>query len=368
MSTSRSIIIFYDDPCLDGAASMWVAYNALKEDSSANIECIPIGYGKPEERTQRILGHLHDGAEVIFLDTSPKDDTLDILFNPSEHTPKIAKLTVLDHHASEVARVKKFEASRASITTPHAQAPAFEFILDAQQPAAALLAWEYYHPNKPTPKLLEWVGLMEPPVRLKTNRDDAVAAFIDSKDISTPENILSTIDCLITLSEDEMVARGNSILADQFNNINKGIKTSLLYAKLELLPNKKEWIPLVNANVQNFGRRVNVALIEEAYAGTTCGISGAWFVQGDGIVKLSLRSKGQPDVGEVAKYLGKTIGIGGGGHPTDAVVQFENMTQFTQNVHLMTKEQMLTERWAPQPELPVGDYRAEPTKPATDPS
>lgn len=64
------------------------------------------------------------------------------------------------------------------------------------------------------------------PCSAETNRDFAIAAFIDLKDISTPENIFSSIGSLIDLSEKEMVTRGNSILADQFNNINKSIKTS----------------------------------------------------------------------------------------------------------------------------------------------
>ncbi len=341
----RNIVVFYDSPCIDGAAAAWAVNEGLKNQPDTNVEYVPIGYGKPEERTQKILSHLHNGAEVIFVDTSPKDDTLELIFNPTDQIPKIKKLTVLDHHASEVARLKRFELGQKAKATASPDSPDFEFIIDADKPAAALLAWEHFNKDKTAPKLLEWVGQMEPPVRLKTHRDFAMAAFIDSKDILTPKEVFSTIDSLVSLSEDEMVAQGNAILADQFNNIKKGIKNSLLFTKLELLPGREEWVPIVNANVQNFGRRVNEALIEEACAGTTCGVSGAWFVQGDGTVKLSLRSKGIPDVGKIAQHMGNTVGVGGGGHPTDAVVQFDNLVQFTQAVSLHTKEQMMANRW-----------------------
>ncbi len=344
MIASRSIVVFYDSPCIDGASAAWAVNEAFKDDPSVKVDYVPLSYGKPEERTQKILNNVFDGAEVVFVDTSPKDDTLERLFSPNDDTPQIKKLTVIDHHVSEVARLKKFEMAQKA-KGPNRSGPAFEFVLDAEKEAAAIQAWEHFNPGKQAPALLEWVGKMEPPVRLKTPRDFALAAFVDSKDILTPGEVFATIDSLVVLSEEDMVAQGNAILADQFNNIKKGIKHSLLYTKLELLPGHNEWVPIVNANVQNFGRRVNEALVEEASAGTTCGVAGAWHVQGDGTVKLSLRSKGVPDAGKISQHLGSTIGVGGGGHATDAVVQFDNLVHFTQSVPLYTREQMLAERW-----------------------
>lgn len=342
---TRNIVVFYDSPCIDGACSAWAVNEALREQPDLNVEYVPIGYGKPEERTQKILSHLHDGAEVIFVDTSPKDDTLDLLFHPNDATPKIKKLTVLDHHASEVSRMRQYERMEKLKVNGMQPALQFEFIVNEKKPSAAVMAWEYFHKDKPVPKLLEWVGKMEPPVKLKNDHEYAIAAFIDSKDIVSPKEVFRTIDDLAPISEEKMVSQGNAILAEQMNNINKGIKTSQLYTKLELLPGHTEWIPIVNANVQNFGRRVDEALLEEAYAGTTCGVSAAWFVQNDGTVKMSLRSRGTPDVGMVAQHVGRTIGVSGGGHAPSAVVQFADLSQFAANVKLYSKEKMIAEMW-----------------------
>ena len=81
VNPTRNIVVFYDSPCIDGSAAAWAVNESFKNQPAINIEFVPIGYGKPEERTQKILSNLHDGAEAIFVDTSPKDDTLALLSN-----------------------------------------------------------------------------------------------------------------------------------------------------------------------------------------------------------------------------------------------------------------------------------------------
>jgi nanoRNase/pAp phosphatase (c-di-AMP/oligoRNAs hydrolase) len=352
METGKNLVVFYDSPCVDGAASAWIIHEALKNAPDVEVDYVPIGYGRPEERTRQIMAHLRDGVEALFVDNSPKDDTLALLFTPPEGTPRIAKLTVVDHHASEVARMKQFEMNLKSGTTNAPVGPLYDFHLDGSKPAAALMVWELFNPDRTPPKILEWIGQMEPPVRLRTHRDYAMAAFIDSKDILSPDQIFASISALATMSDDEMLTQGNAILAEQLSNIKKGIHTAMLYTKLALLPRQKMWMPIVNANVQNFGRRINEALLEIACSGTTCGVVAAWCVLGDGTVKMSLRSKGTPNVGAIAQYLGGKIGVGGGGHATDAVVQFKDLAQFATRVKLHKREDMIKIMWEPKKPRP----------------
>jgi len=343
MSAKREVVVFYDSPCIDGAAAAWSIKQAFDQNPAIEVQYVPLTYGKPGDRTRKILSHLKDGMEAIFVDTTPKDDTLDLLFNP-ECTPRIRKLSILDHHTSEVRRLLAFqERIRALDPNAYAGTPALEFVLNPEKPAAALLAWDYFNPGKPAPQLLHWVGKMEPPVTLKTDDDYAMAAFIDSKDIMDPKEMFAAIDSLVSMPEKDMLAQGNAIRAYQANTIKKSVKSNLTFTQLELEPGKREWIPLVNANVQNFGRGVNEALIDESHSSTTAGVSGAWSVQGDGTVKLSLRSRGQPDVAAMAQHLATTVGMSGGGHPSDAVVQFESLEQFTKAVPIYTREQMAEE-------------------------
>lgn len=339
----RNIVVFYDDPCIDGAASAWAICNGFKDKKGVNIEYVPLGHGRPEDDKHKVIDAVKDGAEVIFVDTSPTDTTLDALLKPGEDAPKIDSLTVIDHHASEVGRL---EAYKKKMGKRKKGQPDFQLHLDVDKPSAASFAWEIFNGNKPAPKLLEWVGKMEPPVSLKTNRDYAIASYIDSKDVfSSTEQAFATLDELAATDEAVMVGQGNAILADQLNNT-KGLKNAIRYANIELLPGVTQWMPIVNANVQDFGRRINEALLEQAGAGATCGVIGAWHVEGKGDVKLSLRTNGVPNAGLVAKHLGETIGNGGGGHPTDAAMQFESMEQFVANVKTCSRQEMLEQIWS----------------------
>jgi hypothetical protein len=147
----------------------------------------------------------------------------------------------------------------------------------------------------------------------------------------------------MTMTEEEILRFGKVIFADQKNNIEKSIKTSFRYAKMEVLSGRSEWAPLVNANVLSFGRGIDDALVEEAHRSTTFGAAGAWFVQKDGTVKLSLRSNGTPDLGPIAKHLGKTIGFDGGGRSKAACVYFTDLICFWQSVKTYSYEEMMAE-------------------------
>lgn len=346
-STHKNIVVFYDDPCIDGATCAWIIREKYKSEPGVSLSFVPLGYGEKKTRTQRVLSHLHNGDEAIFVDTTPKDDTLEFLFCcDGTSAPLLSKLTIIDHHATEVGRLHTFEQFHK--TCPDSQClgtpPELELILDPTAPSAAQVAWRHFFPEAEEPHFLELLGLMDA-ADLKTHTDYALAAFFDAQDITSPEAIFETISSLVRTSAEDVLSQGSAILADQLNVIKKNVKNSFNYAKMELLEGRTFWVPLVNLNVQNAGRRVNGALLEEATAGTTCGVVGAWHHQGDGTVKLSLRSNGVPDVGKIADYLKQTIASGGGGKPSLAAVQFENLLSFVKAVPLYTKEQMIAEIW-----------------------
>lgn len=350
---TRIIVVFYDSPCIDGAGAAWCFEKKYGYEANVNLELVPLSHGSPEARKACILDNVSPDDEVFFVDTSPKDEELTELMSPAEtegdeKKPRVKSITIWDHHVTEVERLEKFTPPQIAEFDP----PTLEKEVDVTMPSAAIMVWKKLFDSDPAPELLEWIGKMEPPVALRTNKDFAIAAFIDSKGIKGRGELVATFNELSEMSSAEMVNEGNAILADQHNNTGKMCET-FMFAHIELLPGRgKMWVPVVNSNVQYFGRRINEALITEGNQGTTVGVSGAWFQQGDGSVKLSLRTSGHPDAGEIAKHLGSEIGVGGGGHKTDAVVQFRGLQQFVENVPLYTKEQMHEAQWKPPVEEP----------------
>lgn len=348
MNTPRKIVVFYDDPCIDGSVSAKIVKDAFKDNPAVKIVFVPISYGSPQIRTQKILSHLSDGAEVIFLDTSPKDDTLEILFNPETQHPRIKKLTIFDHHPTEVARIQDFaRALRSKLAGSIApNVPELELFLNPAKSSAALIVWDHFNRGKPAPSLLGLVGRIESSTEEPSRHDKEIMAYFDSLISLTPEETFNNLETRFMLTEEEILPYGRAIFLAQKNNIEKSIKTSFRYAKMEVLPGRSEWVPLVTGNVLSFGRGIDDALVKEAQRSTTFGVAGAWFVQKDGTVKLSLRSRGAPDVGRIAKHLGITIGFDGGGRTKAACVYFTDLLQFAQNVKTYSKEEMMAIRSA----------------------
>jgi hypothetical protein len=344
---TRNIVVFYDSPCIDGAASAWCFERKYSDDPEVNLELIPLPHGDLEIRKSRILENIINEAEVYFVDTSPKKEELKALMSPfqtenrGEENGRVKSVTVWDHHESEaVNNFKPPETEGSTLPDIHSE-------IDVNMPSAAIMVWKKLFNGEPPPEIFEWIGKMEPPVTLKNHTEYAVSAFLDSKDISSPGRLVSTFNELSRISTKHMVAEGNAILADQLNNAGKLLENGM-YAYLELLPGcGKMWMPVFNANVRNFGRGIDSTLIEVANKGTTPGVAGAWFLQGDGTVKLSLRTSGYPDAEKIAKHLEKTVGIDSGGRKTAGSVTFKDLRQFVDHVPLYTKEQMRKMQWTP---------------------
>lgn len=342
MTLKKNITVFYHHPCLDGSAAAWVFHKKWGGDKNISLRFVPLAHGDPEAQARKILDNAGADTELFFLDMSPGEALLDRLLTPDDSGAAYARsVTLIDHHASNAEDLKDYKAPRSEGFTP----PELRMVLDARAPAASVMVWKELFGAQAPPDLMNWVGKIDSPSDLHTSEEYAVAAFIDSKDITTPELAFASFDAIEKMPVDEMVHHGNAIQADQLNNIKK-LYSNMLYAQLELMPGAgRMWMPVVNADIQNFGRRISEALVEEANKGTSVGVAGVWFVKGDGTVTMSIRTNGLPDAGQVAKHLGATIGVAGGGHMTDAAVHFRDVAQFFANVKLRTRDQMRALQW-----------------------
>jgi oligoribonuclease NrnB/cAMP/cGMP phosphodiesterase (DHH superfamily) len=120
---NERIVVIYHGSCPDGFGG---AYSAWKKFGDT-AEYIPISYGNPKPEG------LAD-AHVYFIDCCYEKDVMDGIVAEAAH------VTVLDHHEGTEAVVK---------TIP-------EFVYDANR-SGTTIAWQYFHPDIPTPQLLKYV-------------------------------------------------------------------------------------------------------------------------------------------------------------------------------------------------------------------
>lgn len=118
---SKHIAVFYHADCLDGFGGAYAAWKKLGD----NAEYIPVKYGHeplPEESKNK---------EVYFIDFCYTKDVMDKVMAAAK------SLTVLDHHLGIKDVVESIP----------------QHIFDASR-SGATIAWQYFHPNTPVPKLL----------------------------------------------------------------------------------------------------------------------------------------------------------------------------------------------------------------------
>lgn len=122
MPHSKPIVILYHKNCPDGFGAAYAAWKRYGDMA----DYIPIGYGDP------VLPDLED-KEVFLVDFCYE------LKGEIEELAKTTKrLVILDHH----------ESSKERVTL----AP--EHVYDAKR-SGATIAWSYFHPDTPIPKLLQ---------------------------------------------------------------------------------------------------------------------------------------------------------------------------------------------------------------------
>jgi oligoribonuclease NrnB/cAMP/cGMP phosphodiesterase (DHH superfamily) len=150
-------VCFYHAGCPDGFGAAWAVWKAWGEEG----EYRPRGHDDP------LAPGTVRGADVVFVDIAPSNEALKLL---AEET---VRLTVLDHHRSALERLRGNPSLENLLS---ARGHVVHFDLDH---SGATLAWACFHPQAPTPALLEYVEDMDL-WRWKLERSEEVNAAVSS--------------------------------------------------------------------------------------------------------------------------------------------------------------------------------------------
>lgn len=128
-------LCIYHAGCPDGFGAAWAVWRAWGDGA----RYAPRAHEDPLD-VERMAG-----AHVVFADIAPPLDRLPAL------AERAAQLVVLDHHVSAQER---YGADPALANAVEAHGHRVHFDLER---SGAVLAWEHFHPEEPTPVLLRYV-------------------------------------------------------------------------------------------------------------------------------------------------------------------------------------------------------------------
>ncbi len=301
-------MVFYHAPCLDGAAAAWAAYKSPKWGKKATY--IGINNNSVEKTREFILSHINTQTHVMFADYTPQRELMD------EIAAHAKDVVIYDHHASAMRDMHGYKHKKVS------------FVSDKRRCGCGL-AYDELHPGKKgqRPQVIELVEDID----LERISDDpeeqerffSIAAYIDSLPISSLEQIIKTFNTINAMSEDEMAREGEGIRR-YLTPILQQKMASLAYTKIALLPGMDPvWVPIINADPRGLGREFSMRMRKLAEKAVGAFTALSWY-EDSGIVRVSIRTSGVPDAGEVGKYIGRKEmeGLGGGGHDNSAGAQF----------------------------------------------
>lgn len=260
--------VLYHASCFDGTGAKYAAWKHFGDKATY----IPVQYGKPFPEEVPLGKETY----VYILDFSYPKAVLEKL------NDNVALLVVLDHHKTAQADLEGLEYAHFDMSK-----------------SGAVIAWEYFHKDKPVPTLLKYVqdgDLWK--FELEFTKEVRAALPILEDNMELWDGIANDDTALQSLC----VVGGGYIRKDALK-----IK-SVLKKDICILPYKGYKAAVYNTTV--LVSEIGSAVYNSEELGVDFSMS--YFISEKGEVVFSFRSKGDMDVSVLAKELG------GGGHKNAA--------------------------------------------------
>lgn len=259
------IYCLYHKNCLDGYGSALAAFLHFQESA----KYIPVQHQEP-------VPELEPESTVYLLDFCYPRQIMQQL--EAKH-----RVIVLDHHQTALEDLQNFPGLKDSV-------------FDLTR-SGAMISWQYFHPERPTPKL----------IKLIQDRDIWQWRYPETASVTAALMTMgyTNFEEWLPYLEDKQIAKlqelGRIIL--QANNHTVKVQVGMSY--LGKLPGKNELMPMVNTP-HLISETCHAILQETRYQKYE--VVAAWYIKG-GKVRYSLRSRPNFDCAQIA------LSYGGGGHP-----------------------------------------------------
>lgn len=284
-----TILCIYHGNCADGFGAAWAVRKALGDE----VEFHPGVYGNPPPDVT--------GKHVIMVDFSFKRPVI------MGMAQKAASVLILDHHktAAEDLNGLPTTISRNSWDNHLADVrgwandgtdPALPRVVFDMEKSGAVLAWEFFHPGKPVPRLLQHVQDRDLwRFALPGTREVQANVFSHPYDFEVWDRLAETAESATGLTI--MLAQGEAIERKHFKDIEE-----LLAVTTRPMVIGGHEVPVANLPYTLASDAAGKLALTAPFAATY------YDKPGGRVFSLRSRSDGGLDVAEIAK------GYGGGGH------------------------------------------------------
>lgn len=303
-----SVTVLYHADCIDGFGSAYAAWRQF----GAKAIYRPLHHGEDWD-IDAIAGH-----QVFILDFSFAPDTLEAMAATAE------SVTQIDHHASarQAWGDRLPDETSDLVTYRHPKLP-LTVIFDLQK-SGARLTWEHFHPSQPVPLALQHIEDQDLwRFALPGTRPFCRALRLLPFDFSAWDKLIGQTQTAETKRYGEMLASGQAIEVffqnevERLANSDLRVPACLRGEPVDALQAQRHgqaiiadgdlaWLAArgiaINGNVL-FASELGNRLAEQS---ASFGL--VWQLAANGVVKASLRSKGNFDVAAIA------VRYGGGGH------------------------------------------------------
>lgn len=265
--------VLYHDNCADGFAAAWVAHKA---HPTADFKAVSYGQRVPWEWLQK------DGYPSVLI--------VDFSYSRAEilELREVADVAVIDHHKTAEKELSGLEGCI--------------FCIFDMTKSGCVLTWEYFHEDKPVPKLLQYIQ----------DRDLWKFELPDSKEINAyigiEEHTFEAFHKLAEELESDGTRAGAALLGRTILRSQK-IRYELAADQAILRDFAGHRVPVVNCSLDDTSGVLHLLISDERF-GTHFAVS--YCDRADGKRQWGLRGHGEIDVAEIAKRYG------GGGHHNSA--------------------------------------------------
>ena len=205
---SRPLIIYHKN-CDDGFGAAYAAWKRLGD----NADYLPMDYADDPAKAPV------EGREVIAADFafSPQDTFTHIL-------PRVASLTILDHHLSAMDDWQAHLGRKADKGVLEHHEGALHVFFDMSK-SGAYLAWEHFHPNEPVPRMIAHISDGD----LWAFKVDGTKPFYSYLRAQTRD--FASFDALNTAMSDEAGAKNVLATGTQINDFYRQQLNSIVSGK-----------------------------------------------------------------------------------------------------------------------------------------
>ena len=273
--------VFFHGSCYDGFGAAFAAWKKLGDTA----KYIPVSYGKVH-----VTDTQFQPEDVVYIvDYSVSNEEFERL------TDLVSEVVILDHHKTALERFTGLAPYPDPHGFKHVAAGVYvDFNMDE---SGALITWKYFHPDKPIPRLIQWISDRDL-WQLKLPGTQAIHALLTSNfmDFDTWDDLMAQAE----KDPSKLIEMGSIMLSQQDRTV------EMICKKVYFTNIAGKNVPVVNAS--SHWSEVGMKLVD-MYPHYP--FAASYMDMPDGTRMYSLRSSGF-DVAAIAELFG------GGGHKTAA--------------------------------------------------